>query len=60
MHRAITLLFVASFLLACSPTDQTPKIAENQREVLKQTEKAAAGIEQSAAKMQQDIDGQSN
>lgn len=60
MQRAITLLFITSFLLACSPTDQTPKIAEHQREVLNQAEEAAAEIEQSTAKMQQDIDEQSN
>lgn len=60
MQRVITLLFIASFLLACSPTDQTPKIAEHQREVLNQAEEAAAEIEQSAAEMQQDIDEQSN
>lgn len=54
------LLFISLMLVGCSPTDPTPKIAENQREVLKNAEKAAASIEQSAAKMQQDIDNQSN
>jgi len=47
-------------LTACSPPDSTPKIAGDQREVLKSAEEAAASIEQSATKMQQDIDAQSN
>jgi uncharacterized protein YcfL len=56
MRTFITLLFTSSLLLACSPTDQTPKIAEDQREVLNQAEKAAAALEQSAVQKQQDID----
>ncbi len=56
MRTFITLLFTASLLLACSPTDQTPKIAEDQREALNQAEKAAAALEQSAVQKQQDID----
>ncbi len=60
MRRTITLFILPGFLLACSPTDQTPKIAEHQREVLKNAEKAAASIEQSTGKMRQDIDELSN
>lgn len=60
MQRVITLLFVSIFLLACSPTDQTPKIAEHEREVLNQAKEAAAAVEQSTAKMQQDIDEQTD
>ncbi len=54
------LMLLCLALTACSPPDSTPKIAEDQREVLKRAEDAAASIEQSAAKMQQDIDAQSN
>lgn len=65
MQRIIPLSLLSGLLLGlvligCSPTDHTPKVAEDQREVLKNAEKAAAAIEQSAAKMQQDIDEQSN
>lgn len=64
MHRIIPVFFISGllfgFMLAgCSPTDPTPKVAESQREVLKNAEKAAESLEQSAAKMQQDIDAQS-
>ncbi|PKO92621.1 MAG: hypothetical protein CVU15_05770 [Betaproteobacteria bacterium HGW-Betaproteobacteria-1] len=54
------LMLLCLALAACSPPDSTPKIAEDQREVLKSAEEAAASIEQSAAQMQQDIDAQSN
>lgn len=60
MRGVISVLFTASLLLACSPTDQTPKIAEDQREVLNQAEKAAAALEQSAVRKQQDIDAQTD
>lgn len=64
MHRIIPVFILSgllfSFMLAgCSPTDPTPKVAESQREVLKNAEEAAASMEQSAAKMQHDIDAQS-
>jgi|GEM_PF-2325215 len=58
MLLGLALLYLT--LTACSPPDSTPKIAEDQREVLKSAKEAAASIEQSAAKMQQDIDAQSN
>jgi hypothetical protein len=54
------LMLLCLTLTACSPPDSTPKIAENQREVLKNAEEAAASIEQSAEEMQRDIDAQSN
>jgi maltose-binding protein MalE len=54
------LMLLCLALSACSPPDSTPKIAEDQREVLKSAEEATASIEQSAAQMQQDIDAQSN
>lgn len=54
------LMLLCVALTACSPPDSTPKIAEGQREVLENAKEAAASIEQSAAKMQQDIDAQSN
>ncbi|MDP2247854.1 MAG: hypothetical protein Q8J65_06950 [Nitrosomonadales bacterium] len=60
MRRAIILCILPGFLFACSPTDQTPKVAEHQREVLKDAKKAAASLEQSADKMRQDINEQSN
>jgi len=60
IHLLAVLALLGLALTACSPPDSTPKIAEDQREVLKSAEEAAASIEQSAAKMQQDIDAQSN
>lgn len=56
----IGLILLGLILNGCSPTDPTPKIAEDQREVLKDAEEAAASIEQSATKMQQDIDAEAN
>lgn len=43
-------------LAACSPPDSTPKIAEEQREVLDNARQAAETIEQTAADRLQDID----
>jgi hypothetical protein len=57
---SFALILFGSTLTGCSPTDPTPKIAEEQREVLKDAEAAAASIEESAAKMQQNIDAESN
>jgi outer membrane lipoprotein-sorting protein len=56
MRRMILLFILSGFVLACSPTDQTPKIAEHQREVLNSAEEAAASMEQSTNKMRQDMD----
>lgn len=60
VRSVITLVFTGSLLLACSPTDQTPKIAEDQREALNRAENAAAAMEQSAGQKQQDIDEQAD
>lgn len=46
-------------LTGCSPTEPTPVIAENPRDVMKSAEEVAATIEQSAAKTRQHIDDQS-
>lgn len=64
MHRIIPVFLLSGLLFGCvlagcTPTDPTPKVAESQREVLKNAEAAAASMEQATAKMQQDIDAQS-
>lgn len=64
MHHIIPLPLLSGLLLigmltACSPTDPTPKIAESQREALKNAEETAASMEQATKRMQQDIDAQS-
>lgn len=52
-----SLLIAACFaLVACSPPDSTPKIAEEEREVLDSAKQAAEAMEQTAADRQQDID----
>lgn len=53
---AVLLIAFCLALAACSPPDSTPKIAENEREVLDSTKQAAEAIEQTAADRQQDID----
>lgn len=54
----LTSLLIAAYLAlaACSPPDSTPKIAEEEREVLDSAKQAAETIEQTAADRQQDID----
>lgn len=54
---ALTSLLIAACLAlaACSPPDSTPKIAEEEREVLDSPKQAAEAMEQTAADRQQDI-----
>ncbi|CAG0980469.1 hypothetical protein MTYP_01733 [Methylophilaceae bacterium] len=61
MKRMIPVLLSINILMAgCSPPDQTPKIAEDQRQVLEDAKKAVSAIERSTEQRQQGLDEQTD
>jgi len=58
MKTALLILGLTSLLVACSPSDPEPKVAEDQREVLDQVKAVEDVLQQSAEKNSQQVDEQ--
>lgn len=58
MKSAIVILGSALFMLACSPSDPEPKIAEDQREVMDKANQVEDVLQQSADQTEQQLDEQ--
>lgn len=58
MKSIIVILGFALFLLACSPSDPDPKIAEDQREVMDKASQVEDVLQQSAEQTEQQVDEQ--
>ena len=59
MKTISLILSLASLLVACSPGDPDPKIAEDQREVMDKAQGVEDVLQQSADKNSQQVDEQS-
>jgi len=58
MKTTLLILGLTSLLVACSPGDPEPKVAEDQREILDQAKAVEDVLQQSAEKNSQQVDEQ--
>ena len=59
--KPLTSLLLVTLLAACSPSqDQTPKIAEDQRQALENAKKVDATLQHSAAEQARQTEDQTN
>lgn len=58
MKSAVAILGSALLLLACSPSDPDPKIAEGQREVMDRANQVEDVLQQSAERTEQQADAE--